>query len=77
MFKIPLETAGLPLTDMIDKLQPGEEITLTKSEQPVATIRLLADTNSEPPRFGTLRGSILYLADDFDAIPEGFEEYIP
>jgi hypothetical protein len=37
--------------------------------------RKVLDRNPRPaPVFGTLRGTILHMAPDFDAIPEGFEE---
>jgi hypothetical protein len=31
----------------------------------------------ECPQFGTMKGTILYMAPDFDHIPEGFEDYLP
>jgi len=44
---------------------------------PVATIRATAfPTPRKQRQLGTLRGSVLYMAPDFDAIPEGFEEYV-
>ena len=30
----------------------------------------------KPRQLGTLKGTVLYVAPDFDAIPEGFEEYV-
>ena len=42
---------------------------LTRDDQPVATIRAM-------PQSPALPGSILYIAPDFDAIPEGFEDYV-
>ena len=41
------------------------------------TLRATPTTEREPPRFGTLKGTVLYIAPDFDDIPEGFEEYLP
>jgi len=76
MQTMPLEQAEGHLAEIIDNLLPGEGIVLTRDNKPVATIRATSPTPREPPRFGTLRGSILYIAPDFDAIPEGFEEYV-
>jgi antitoxin (DNA-binding transcriptional repressor) of toxin-antitoxin stability system len=73
---IAVQQAEGHLAEIIDKLAPGEEIVLTRDNKPVATIRA-APTSGDPPRFGTLRGSILYITPDFDAIPEGFEDYLP
>jgi antitoxin (DNA-binding transcriptional repressor) of toxin-antitoxin stability system len=76
MQTVTLEEAQSHLAEIIDKLSPGEEVVLTRHEKPVATIRAMP-TPREAPRFGTLKGSILYIAPDFDAIPEGFEDYLP
>jgi antitoxin (DNA-binding transcriptional repressor) of toxin-antitoxin stability system len=75
MHTLPLDQAEGHLAEIIQKLSPGEEIVLTRDEKPVATLR--AAPPREAPRFGTLRGTILRLAPDFDAIPEGFEDYLP
>jgi antitoxin (DNA-binding transcriptional repressor) of toxin-antitoxin stability system len=64
------------LAEIIEKLPPGEEIILTRDDKPVAALRATV-VSREPPRFGTLKGSILFIAPDFDAIPEGFEDYLP
>ena len=68
------------LTEILDKLSPGEEVIVTRNDQPIATIRAAEPVQRKPrraPQFGTMRGSILYIAPDFDEIPEGFEEYPP
>lgn len=78
MATIPLEEADGHLAEIIDKLSPGEEVVLTRDNVPVATIK--AAPHPEPRKLrqlGTLKGSVLYIAPDFDAIPEGFEEYLP
>ena len=76
MQTLTVQQAEGQLSEIIAKLSPGEEIVLTSDNQPVATLRAVPMSH-EPPRFGTLRGSILYIAPDFDAIPEGFEDYLP
>jgi antitoxin (DNA-binding transcriptional repressor) of toxin-antitoxin stability system len=75
MQNVTLEEAQGHLAEIIDKLSAGEEVVITRDDRPVATIR--AAVPSEAPRFGTLKGSILYIAPDFDAIPDGFEDYVP
>jgi len=78
MQTITLEEAQSHLAEIIEQLSPGEEIILTRDKKPVATIRVpLPEPTREPPRLGTMKGSILYIAPDFDDIPEGFEEYLP
>jgi antitoxin (DNA-binding transcriptional repressor) of toxin-antitoxin stability system len=75
MQNVTLEEAQGNLAEIIDKLSAGEEVVITRDDRPVATIR--ASAPSDAPRFGTLKGSIVYMAPDFDAIPEGFEDYMP
>ncbi len=77
MQTIPLEQAEGNLREIIDNLKPGEEVVLTRADKAVATIKAAPSPPREPPRLGTLKGTILYIAPDFDAIPEGFEEYLP
>jgi antitoxin (DNA-binding transcriptional repressor) of toxin-antitoxin stability system len=77
MRTIEIEHAESHLAEIIENLSPGDEIVLTRGDKPVATIRATAPAPRTPPKFGTLRGSILYIAPDFDAIPEGFEDYLP
>jgi antitoxin (DNA-binding transcriptional repressor) of toxin-antitoxin stability system len=76
MEMMPIEQAESHLREIIEKLSPGEEIVLTRDDKPVATIRA-APPPRKPRRFGTLKGTVLYMAPDFDAIPEGFEDYLP
>jgi antitoxin (DNA-binding transcriptional repressor) of toxin-antitoxin stability system len=76
MQSVTLEEAQNHLAEIIEKLTPGEEIVLTRAGKPVATIRATPPAKEQPRQFGTLKGTILYIAPDFDAIPEGFEEYV-
>ena len=76
MQTITLEEAQSHLAEIIDNLIPGQEVVLTRGDKPVATIRATATVSPRKQRqLGTLRGSVLHMAPDFDAIPEGFEEY--
>ena len=77
MQTITLEEAQRHLLEIIEKLAPGEEVLLTRGDQPVATLRATLSPRTRKPRqLGTLKGSVLDVAPDFDAIPEGFEEYV-
>ena len=76
MQTITVEEAQSHLAEIIDKLPPGVEVVLTRDDKPVATIRATPPPEPTPRKFGTLKGTILYIAPDFDAIPEGFEDYL-
>jgi len=77
MSTVTLEEAQAHLPLLIERLQPGEELVITRDQKPVATVRAMPPASREAPRLGTLKGTILYIAPDFDAIPEGFEDYLP
>jgi antitoxin (DNA-binding transcriptional repressor) of toxin-antitoxin stability system len=77
MQTITLQEAQGHLAEIIDKLPPGEEVVILRDDQPVATLRATPPPTPRKIRqLGTLQGSVLYMAPDFDAIPEGFEEYL-
>lgn len=77
MQSISVEEAQTRLAEIIETLPQGEEVILTRDGKPVATIRATTPPVREAPRFGTLKGTVLYMAPDFDDIPEGFEDYLP
>lgn len=77
MKTIPVQEAQKDLLAILSRLLPGDEVTLTRDGHPIGTLRPLGPTpSSMPRRLGTLSGSVQFMAPDFDAIPEGFEEYI-
>jgi antitoxin (DNA-binding transcriptional repressor) of toxin-antitoxin stability system len=73
---VPLEEAQAQLPQLIEQLHPGEEIVITRDQNPVA--RLVGEPQPErkPRRTGTLKGTVLYMAPDFDAPLEDFKEYM-
>lgn len=78
MQTIAIEQAPDSLAELVETLPADQEVVLTRSGAPVAAIRLISPPAPRAPRrLGTLKGSILSIAPDFDDIPEGFEEYLP
>ena len=77
MQTIAIEDAQAQLPELIDHLQVGEEVIITRDQKPVA--RLIGERKPERPprRPGTLRGTVLYMAPDFDAELDDFKEYMP
>ena len=62
------------LLDLIQAAEQGEEVIITKNQQPV--IQLVPITAKQPhPRFGSARGQVT-MSDDFDAPLEDFREYM-
>jgi antitoxin (DNA-binding transcriptional repressor) of toxin-antitoxin stability system len=76
MSTVTIEEAQARLPELIDRLAPGEELVITRGDQPVAKLVGQARPNRPPRRPGTLRGTVLYMAPDFDAPLEDFKEYM-
>jgi antitoxin (DNA-binding transcriptional repressor) of toxin-antitoxin stability system len=62
---ITVEEAQATLKELIGKLAPGDEIVITDNEQPVAKLTTTAKPTKR--QLGTMKGTVLYMAPDFDA----------
>ena len=77
MSTVSIEIAQTQLASLIDHLHPGEEIVITRDQKPVA--RLIAAEHSpaiSARKLGTLKGTVRYMAPDFDAPLDDFKEYM-
>jgi len=76
MATVTIQEAQSTLTDLIHRLSPGEEVVITENDQPVARIiHTPAVAKKKARQLGTMKGSVLYMAPDFDAPLEDFKEY--
>jgi antitoxin (DNA-binding transcriptional repressor) of toxin-antitoxin stability system len=73
---VTLEDAKAHLDELIGQLQPGEALIITRDEKPVARLVAEVEPPRKPRRPGTLKGTVLYMAPDFDAPLEDFHEYM-
>ncbi len=73
---ITIEQAQQSLANLIDGLMPGEEVVITRGEEPVARLVRTEQTMPTARKLGTLRDKIVYIAEDFDAPLEDFREYM-
>jgi len=73
MTSVSIDQAQANLAELVDKLAPGEEVVLTRNDQPVA--RLIGSVAPTQRQLGTMRGTVIYMAPDFDAPLHDFEEY--
>jgi antitoxin (DNA-binding transcriptional repressor) of toxin-antitoxin stability system len=71
---VTVEEAQAKLPELIAQLSPGEEVIITENQQPVA--KLVATGKPAERPLGTLRGTVLYMAADFDAPLGDFTEYM-
>ena len=74
MTTVSIDEAQLKLAELIDNLAPDEEIVITKDNQPVG--RLIAIAEPKKRKLGTLKGTVTYMAPDFDAPLDEFKEYM-
>ncbi|MBC8868167.1 MAG: DUF2281 domain-containing protein [Planctomycetes bacterium] len=77
MRNVSIQDAQAKLPELLHGLIPGDEVVIVENDQPVARIVSAAGQPQRPPRrLGTLRGTVLYMATDFDAPLEDFKEYM-
>ncbi len=76
MTTVSIQEAQAKLSELIHRLTPGEEIIITENDQPVARLVSVAVAQRPPRRLGTMRGTVLYMAPDFDAPLDDFKDYM-
>jgi len=64
------------LPQILDALARGEEVIITREGKPVGRLTGSAEKAAIPHRLGTLKGTVTYMAPDFDASLEDFKEYM-
>lgn len=72
---ITLEEAQANLLELINCLQPGVEIIITRDDQPIAELHLPTSA-AALPRFGNCRGALTILAEDDEHL-QNFKDYLP
>jgi antitoxin (DNA-binding transcriptional repressor) of toxin-antitoxin stability system len=70
-----LEDVQTHLQEVIDGLNPGEPLVITKDGEPVATLTR-NQPQQAPRKAGSARDKIVWIAPDFDAPLEEFREYM-
>jgi antitoxin (DNA-binding transcriptional repressor) of toxin-antitoxin stability system len=76
MSSVSVEDAQARLPELIDGLGPGEEVIITRDQNPVARLTAATEPSKGPRRLGTLKGTVRCMAPDFDAPLEDFREYM-
>ena len=72
---ISIEDAQARLPEIIGQLNPGEEVVITKDNQPVAELRATAPRKPQP-QFGNCKGMLTIVVEDEEHL-EDFKEYMP
>lgn len=55
--------------------EAGERVMLTRHGKPIASIQPI-ESEIPPPGFGLKEGWTVTMSDDFNDLPEGFEDYV-
>jgi antitoxin (DNA-binding transcriptional repressor) of toxin-antitoxin stability system len=76
MTTVSIQEAKANLAELIHMLTPEKEVVITEGDRPVARLVAAAAQQRPARRLGTLRGTVLYMAPDFDAPLEDFKEYM-
>jgi prevent-host-death family protein len=75
MSTVTIEEAQAKLPELIDKLALGEEVIITRNQQPVA--QLISPSVPQPqPVFGSCKGMLTIVSEDEEHL-EDFKEYMP
>ena len=72
---VTIEEAQAKLAELIDKITLGEEVIITRNQQPVAQLVPLSSAKPKPV-FGSCKGMLTIVADDDEHL-EDFKEYMP
>lgn len=75
MSQFNIAEAKAHFSELVQKAMLGEEVVIARDNKPVLKLVPL-DGPKQNRRPGSGKGQILYMAADFDAIPEGFEDYV-
>ena len=76
MTQVSIQEAQARLTDLIHRLNPGDEVVITENNQPVARLVPTVAATRKARRPGTLRGTVLKMSADCDAPLDDFKEYM-
>ena len=77
MTQYTIQQAQSQLAELIHQMSPGDEFVITENNLPVARLVLTpVPKSNKSRRLGTLKGTVLSMASDFDAPLVDFKEYM-
>jgi prevent-host-death family protein len=75
MSTVTIEEAQAKLSELIDKLALGEEVLITRNQQPVAKLVGQQHATRKPRQPGNCKGMLTIIADDDEHLAD-FEDYM-
>jgi antitoxin (DNA-binding transcriptional repressor) of toxin-antitoxin stability system len=76
MSTVTLEEAQARLPELVAGLKPGEEVVITCAEAPVARLVGESKPAAQQRRLGTMKGTVIHVAPDFDAPLDDFKDHM-
>lgn len=73
MIRVNVHEAKTHLSKLLERVQDGEEVIISKGNKPIARLVLIEELKPER-KMGSAKGKVR-IADDFDAPIEDFEDY--
>ena len=73
---VTIEEAQARLPELIERLAPGEELVITRNDQPVAALVGKNPSPRRPRQPGSAKGKLFILAEDEEHL-EDFKEHMP
>jgi prevent-host-death family protein len=73
---VTIEEAQAKLPELIDKLAPGEEVIITRNQEPVAKLVGQKRRLRQPRQPGSAKGKLIIVAEDDEHL-EDFKDYMP
>lgn len=70
---ITVEELHARLPELLEQMHGGQEFLVTQNDHVVARLIRSPKRSTEPRKLGTMKGTVLYIAPDFDA-PMEFKE---
>ena len=71
-----MEDVQARLPQILDELAPGEEVVITRGRQARGTVDGAGGLPKGVPVYGRGKGTVTYMAPDFDAPLDDFKEYM-
>ena len=75
MSTVTLEEAQAHLAELIDHLQPGETVVITRNDKPVARLLVEESPKRKPRKAGSAKGLLTIIQDDDEHLKD-FEDYM-
>lgn len=75
MSRFNIAEAKAHFSELVNKAMLGEEVIISRDNKPLVKL-VPVEPPKGPRKPGSGKGQILHIAEDFDATPEAFKDYV-